>query len=644
MATAVVAGPILEVVCGIVALWSAGGLVEPEQLVNRMTEALVHRGPDEVGTVVLADDGVALGMRRLSILDLEGGHQPMWDERGRCVLVFNGEIYNFAALRHQLVGKGHVFATDHSDTEVIVHGYEEWGVDLFSRLNGMFAVAIWDRDARRLVIARDRVGEKPLYVAKLPSGYAVASELKALMLHPDLDRSLDPVALEQFLVFDYALTPRTVLASVRKVPPGHHAVIDAVGYREDSFWTPRLDGGEGFDEKGVLDRLDAHLDRSVAMRMVADVPVGLFLSGGLDSTTIGYYMRRHSDRVESFSIGFEDAQYDETEYARVAAQALGTQHHVEVLSQRNVLSIVPKLPEILDEPMADQSILPTFLLSQFTRQSVKVALGGDGGDELFLGYNAHQGFRIAGLVGGLPSPLAALAAASAQRLPRRVGSVRLRGLGWVAGHADSVTGRVLTQQPDVRGFRTDARRVLAADLQELLPASVFDGTEAPLLRGLPATATTDDQATVAYLRAYLADDILVKVDRASMAASLEVRAPFLDTDLIDFLLAVPASLKLKRLRRKHLLRALMRDRLPTAIVDRRKFGFNAPVEEWIGTALAPLVREYLDPPRVAAARIFDARSVERLVDAGLNGHGTGDQAHLVWKLLQFELWRERWLT
>jgi asparagine synthase (glutamine-hydrolysing) len=377
--------------------------------------------------------------------------------------------------------------------------------------------------------------------------------------------------------------------------------------------------------------------------MVADVPVGLFLSGGLDSTTIGYYMRRHSDRVESFSIGFEEPRYDETEYARAAARRLGTEHHVEVLSRRNVLAIVPKLPEILDEPMADQSILPMYLLSSFTRQTVKVALGGDGGDELFMGYDAYQGFRVAGLVSALPPPLPALAAGAAHRLPRRIGSVRLRGLRWVAGHSGSVTGRVLTQQPDLSGFRTDARHVLSADLQGLLPASVFDGTEAFLLRGLPSSASTDDKALVAYLRAYLADDILVKVDRASMAASLEVRAPFLDTELMDFLLAVPASLKLKRLRRKHLLRALMRDRLPAAIVDRRKFGFNAPVEEWIGTALAPLVREHLDPPRLAAAGIFDPRAVAGLVDAGLNGRGTGDQAHLLWKLLQFELWRQHWL-
>jgi asparagine synthase (glutamine-hydrolysing) len=375
--------------------------------------------------------------------------------------------------------------------------------------------------------------------------------------------------------------------------------------------------------------------------MVADVPLGLFLSGGLDSTAIGWYMCRHSSRVESFSIGFEDATFDETQHARLAAAHLGTSHSVEILSPATVLDIVPRLPDILDEPMADQSILPTYLLSRFARQRVTVALGGDGGDELFMGYNAFQGFRLSALTGRLPWVTPHVAAELARRLPHRIGPLRLRGTRWVAGHADAVFARAVTGHEDLSAYR-EPRHLIAPSLRVGLARSVFDEPERRIEHGIPGVADIDSKAIVAFFRGYLADDVLVKVDRASMAASLEVRAPFLDAHLVDFMLGVAPSLKLRRMRRKHLLRLLMRDRLPAEIVERPKFGFNAPVGAWLRGPLAPLVRDALSPARLHGVGYLDSQAAARVVDDHLSGRC--DNGSMVWKLLQLELWRERWLT
>jgi len=386
-----------------------------------MTNALMHRGPDDAGYALLAEDGVALGMRRLSILDIEGGRQPMWDENGTRGIVFNGEIYNASELRAGLLRAGHVFLTDHSDTEVIVHGYEQWGCEFFHRLNGMFAFAIWDKSRRRLVVARDRAGEKPLYIARTARGYAVASELKALLRHPEVSRELDHTALDQYLSFDYILGPRSILKNVKKLPAGHFALISSDGYAAEPYWSLAFSpSAESEDE--VLERFDGLMDESVKRRMVADVPVGLFLSGGLDSTTVGYYMSRHTNNLHSFSIGFEEREFDESHYSAMAARHLGTDHHLEIFSQDRLLELVPRVPEILDEPMADQSIFPTYLLSRFARQSVKVALGGDGSDELLMGYRTYWALRLAARADSLPSSVRSLMAAAAERAPEWSGT------------------------------------------------------------------------------------------------------------------------------------------------------------------------------------------------------------------------------
>lgn len=620
--------------CGIVAIVRATGDVTDE--VSAMCDALVHRGPDEAGGADVAR-GVAIAMRRLSIVDIQDGSQPIWNEDRSCAVVFNGEIYNAPELREQLRRCGHQFATDHSDTEVLVHGYEEWRSGLFERLNGMFAVAIWDSRRRKVIVARDRTGEKPLYIARLANGYAVASELKAFATLRDVDRSIDAVALEQYLAFDYAMSPRTMFTGVKKLPAAAYAEISASGVAEHVYWTPEFNE-TSITEEDAVDRLDNLLDRSVARRMISDVPLGLFLSGGLDSTTVGYYMRRHASDVRSFSIGFEDEAFDESAYARIAADAIGTDHHLEVFSPSRVRELLPRVADILDEPMGDQSIFPTYLLSLFTRSSVKVALGGDGSDELLMGYKAFRPLKAAWAVDPVPPLLRRCVATVARRTPARACGRAVRGV---------LLARTLDRRPVERllahlgSFKGDARWILSSDLTERLNESPFDDAERELLSGIPSDLTPAQQTVAAYLRGYLPEDILVKVDRASMAASLEVRAPFLDPDVVDFALRTPTSLRLNGFTGKYLLRRLMRGRIPDVLIDRPKTGFGVPLNRWLRDELSPLVRTTLTQERLREGGIFNPAGVMRLVGDHLSGRQ--DYGHRLWLILQFELWRERWV-
>jgi asparagine synthase (glutamine-hydrolysing) len=603
--------------------------------IEKMTDALYHRGPDDSGTAILNGGSVALGMRRLSVIDLEGGHQPMWSEARDVCLVFNGEIYNFAELRRELVGRGHAFHTDHSDTEVIVHGFEEWRYDLFRRLNGMFAIALWDDRSKQLVVARDRTGEKPLYFAKIPNGYLVCSEVKGLLTHPALRRDIDPEALEEYLAFDYALGPKTLLSNVKKLGAGEYAAITPERVTTSAFWQPSFAKVER-SESELLDEFHSLLDDSVRARMVADVPVGLFLSGGLDSTTVGYFMRRHSDDVHSFSIGFDDVDFDESGHARTAANALGTAHHVEVFSQEKLRELVPRIADILDEPMGDQSIFPTYLLSTFTRKQVKVALGGDGSDELFMGYNAYRPLKVAWMLDAVPLAARAVVASTARRLPSHVGSLPLRGVQFARTLAETPPQRLLNHLGSYKG---NARWILSDGLNGSLPRTFEPGRH--LVNGYGALGAAD-QTVAAYLRGYLQEDILVKVDRASMAASLEVRAPFLDPALIDFANSIPPQWKLHGFTGKYLLRRLMRGRVPDEVIDRPKVGFGVPLNRWLRESLAPMVTDYLSPQRLARDGYFDVPAVKTIVAEHLTGRR--DHGHKIWLLLQFELWRERWVT
>jgi asparagine synthase (glutamine-hydrolysing) len=619
--------------CGIAALLRAD--VPLASTIDAMTDALEHRGPDDRGSTVMSEDRVALGMRRLSIVDLEGGRQPMATADGELTVVFNGEIYNAPDLRRELVARGRRFQTDHSDTEVLLHGYAEWGTGLCERLNGMFAFAIWDRPQRCLVVARDRVGEKPLYIGRVAGGHAIASELKSLLVCPGFDRSIDFAAVEQYLSFDYIIGPRTPFVSAKKLPAGHFALITTAGCEVERYWKPSFEPRIESTQE-LLGELDTLLDDSVQRRMVADVPVGLFLSGGLDSTTVGYYMRRHSDNVHSFSIGFEEADFDESGYAERAARALGTQHHSEILSQDRVLDLVPRVAHLMDEPIGDQSIFPTHLLSVFTQQHVKVALGGDGSDELLMGYKAYRPMKVAWHL-DRPPALRRQVAALAHALPTHIASRRVRGLEFARTVDRPPVQRILAH---LGCFGGDARWILAPGVRESLPSSVYTEPEAEIGQNGAGGLGGADATVAAYLRGYLQEDILVKVDRCSMAASLEVRAPFLDPRLVDLFLATPSRIRMRGFTGKHPLRVLMRGRIPDEVIDRPKRGFGAPLDNWLRGPLAPLVKDYLSPARVREQGIFDAQAVDGVVRAHLSGGA--DHGQRLWLLLLFELWRERW--
>jgi len=622
--------------CGIVGLVSFS---EPPDraLAAAMGRSIAHRGPDDDG-LELIDRTCALGSRRLSILDIAGGHQPMWDERKRHCVVFNGEIYNHAEVRDRLVGLGHTFATDHSDTETLVHGFEEWGPELFPKLDGQFAIAIWDRDEKSLTLARDRAGEKPLYIGSVPAGFAFASELKALLVHPGLSREVDVAAMEQYLAFDYVVAPRSALRDVQKLRAGYYAVISASGIATHPYWSLSF-RRQPTSAGDAVDRLDALLDRSVATRMLADVPVGLFLSGGLDSSTVGYYMARHGARIRAFTIGFEERGYDETHYATEVAKHLELEHDIEVLSESRVRDLLPSVTELLDEPMSDPSVIPTYLLSTFARRHVKVALGGDGSDELLMGYRTYQALKVAGWVDRVPYPVRHLYASAARRIPDRTDGWVGKSRRFAAGMDIPAETRLIAR---LGAFGLGARAFLAASVRDRLTSPV----EAEPVREIEASFSGahdwGDRTVGAYMRAYLQEDILTKVDRASMAASLEVRAPFLMPDLIDFLAAVPSSTKLRGFTRKSLLRKVMRGRIPDAIIDRPKQGFGAPLDSWFRGDLSSLARETLSPEALRASGLLEPATVTRLLDEHLAG--SADHGRRVWALVQLQLWHRRWVA
>ena len=610
--------------------------VDLQLSIDEMTDSLAHRGPDDRGVAMFQEHGVALGMRRLSIVDLDGGKQPMWTDDGRYCLVFNGEVYNAPELRRELAQLGQRFRTDHSDTEVVLHGFAWWKHDVWARLNGMFAVLIWDRERRVLVAARDRFGKKPLFISDCRGGFALGSELKAVLAAPGVARQVDLVALEQYLTFDYVIGPRTMLAGTSKLPGAHYAEFTADGFESTQYWSPPT--GHRHSSEGAAARLDDFLDRAVRRRLISDVPLGLFLSGGLDSSTIGYYMRRHSQEVHSFSIGFEEEAFDESPYSSLAATTLGTRHHQEIFSQNRLQDLIPRIGDVLDEPMGDQSILPTYLLSTFTRAHVTVALGGDGSDELMMGYNSYLPLKIGWSADRIPG-LSQMLAAVARRSPESVFGRRSRGIKFARQLERSPWERLFVL---LGHFDGNARWVLADDAVDQLPDTVFDEPATQMRLLTQGRWHGGEETVLGYLRGYLQEDILVKVDRASMATSLEVRSPFLDPDLVDFALGLPLNLRLRGRTGKYLLRRLMRGRLPDALIDRHKVGFGVPLNQWLRESQRDLLLDYLSPSRLHAQGIFNSRQVSAIVRQHLTGRG--DRGHQLWLILLFQLWHERWVA
>ncbi len=636
--------------CGITgAVWTDPAAALDPATLERMTELVAHRGPDDrdsycsdyrLQTGGAPQPGVALGHRRLSIIDLAGSRQPLSNEDGTIWLVFNGEIYNFRDLRRRLEGSGHRFRTD-GDVETIVHLYEDEGVEFAKHLWGMFAIAIWDAPRRQLVLARDRLGKKPLVYRLEKDRLLFASELKCLLAVPGVSREIDPGALDEYLTYQYVPHPNTIFRGIRKLPPAHYAVWRDGRFEVASYWQPDFNQEVRRPLADYAEDLQSRLTDAVRLRLQSDVPLGAFLSGGVDSSiVVGLMSRLSGGPVKTFSIGFPEPDYDETRFAREVAQRFGTEHY-ELRVEPNAVEILPKLVWHYDEPMSDSSALPTWYLSEMTRQHVKVALTGDGGDELFAGYDRYRAVRLSAILDKLPGPLRRLAASGIwQRLPggNRRRSILRRFKRFSAALGKPISRRYL----DWIGIFGEAGR--AALYSDDFLAALPDVDPAEFLLRAWRRADRRDLVTAASLAdliTYLPCDLLTKVDIASMAHSLECRQPFLDHRVVELAIAMPIEFKQRFGRGKRILLKAFADLLPASIRRRKKMGFGIPLESWLRNELKQFARDVLLDPVSLGRGYFRPEAVTQLIDehqAGLRNH-----SYRLWSLLVLELWHRQWM-
>jgi len=616
-------------VCGIAGLLAVDQQARPDaEAVRRMCDAMVHRGPDDHG--LRAEGACVLGHRRLSIIDLRPeAAQPLTNEDDTISVVVNGEIYNFVELRQGLEQRGHRFKS-RSDSEVVLHLYEEYGVDFLDHLRGMFAIALWDAPRRRLVLARDRFGKKPLYYHAGPRGLVFASELGGLVASGLFEKQPDLVAIDAFICLQYVPAPMTAFEGVRKLPAGHRLVCEnGVIHEPEPYFTLRFNQPRAGDVQELTEELRELLEESVRVRLMSDVPLGAFLSGGIDSSLIVALMARQSSQpVKTFSVGFTSKDHSELPYAKMVADQYETDHH-EMIVQPDMTSVVPEMVRHYGEPFADSSALPTWYLCEYTRTGVTVALSGDGGDEAFGGYRRYMHSRTARAIRRAPWPLPQLAAGILTHLPtpqaqevRDFGErlmqpehLRFLGLSAPIPHKD----RMAIYSPQMRDqFSTD---LVALEFERLFEES----------RAQDAVNRVIDVDT----RTYLSDNILTKVDIASMAHSLEVRCPLIDQEVMQFAASLPGSMKIRGFSTKFLLRQVAQDLLPRRILTRPKQGFGLPIDRWMREDLAPLSRDVLLDQRARERGILDPSAVEDILARQQRGEPRGFQ---IWTLMILELW------
>jgi len=612
--------------------------IAPEEL-RRMNEAIFHRGPDEEG--FYHHEQIGMAMRRLSIIDLSSGQQPISNEDGTLWIVYNGEIYNYLELRAELERRGHRFKTK-SDTEAIVHAYEEYGVDCPSKLNGMFSFAIWDTRRRSLFLSRDRLGKKPLYYYAGRDRFLFASEMKSILQAQGVPRRISPQALDLYLTYEYVPAPHTILADLKKLPAGHSLLIKADGKTElRRYWDLHF-RENGYHSAELQQGLVELLQDAVKIRLMSEVPLGAFLSGGIDSSCVVALMARAMDQpVKTFSIGFEEGSYNELHYAREIARHYRTDHK-EFILRPNALELTEKLVRHLDEPLGDFSIFPTYLVSKMAREHVTVVLSGDGGDELFAGYDAYRADRIYRAYRRLPAFVRqGLISPAAKLLPpteKKKGAFN-KIKRFVEG----------TQYPE------DLQHVrwmifLAAQEKRLLYGEALRSVDMQhgahdFMRHHFQNADSQDEINrqlYVDIKTYLCDDIMVKVDRMSMAASLEARAPFLDYRVVEYAATIPSALKLRGKQTKWILKQAMAGLLPPQIIKRGKEGFSIPIKNWLKQELRPLMLEVLSPARLKRDGFFDAAYVQRLIDEHLRG--VENHSHRLWALTVFGIWHDHYLS
>jgi asparagine synthase (glutamine-hydrolysing) len=623
--------------CGITGIVDTAKPIDRDVL-SRMANALRHRGPDDESYYVSDPKpgfaNVGFGFRRLSIIDLSGGRQPMCNEDGSLWLVCNGELYNFPEVKKRLIANGHKFRTG-SDVEVLLHLYEEHGENCIEHVNGMFAFAIWDSKNQKLFLGRDRMGKKPLYYRETPTHFIFGSEVKALLQHPQCPRELDMSSLSKYLAYEYVPAPHCIFKGVKKLPAGHclswqNGKTSVRRYWDVAFGKVSVPN----NENEVAEQLRERLKESVRLRLISDVPLGVFLSGGIDSSSVVALMSelRAAKQIKTFAIGFDVPSFDESRHARRIADYFSTDHREHIFSSKTLVDTLPDVSAFMDEPLGDASIVPTYLLSKFTREHVTVALGGDGGDELFAGYPTFQADRAArmiplsGVVKALATPLANLLRSSGENfsLDFKIKQF-LRGLGHSAG---------IRNQAWLGSFTPDEQLELLKDSGAIDRYSDITAHEC---------SATDpiDRLTYFYCKFYLQDDILTKVDRASMACSLEVRAPFLDYTFVEFANSIPTHLKLRGFTTKYILKKAMANKLPPDIVGRGKKGFGIPVAKWFRNELRNFVADTFSETRIRQQGIFNDRAITRLWQE--HQSGCKDNRKQLWTLFMFQLWFEKYM-
>jgi asparagine synthase (glutamine-hydrolysing) len=639
--------------CGIVGFVTRKNIESFSRSLPSATASLAHRGPDDSGIFVDASAGVGLGHRRLSILDLSPlGHQPMASDDAKVRIAYNGEVYNFKDLRKELEKTGHHFNSD-SDTEVILKAYMAWGTECLGHFIGMFALAIWDGRSRRLFLARDQLGIKPLYYYHHQGSLIFASELKGILAFRGIARTLDTGALPLFLHYQYIPSPRTIYQHIFKLLPGHFLICDS-GTVHTSSWAQMRDASirrSSPSELTCLDQLQEILTRAISDQMVSDVPLGALLSGGIDSSLVTAIMQQVSSRpVKTFSIGFRESRFNEAPWAARVADCLGTCHTELYVTSRDAISVIPRLPEIYDEPFADASAIPSFLVSQLTRSHVTVALSGDGGDEQFCGYTRYWATQAM--------------ASGFQRLPEALRTWLYNSLLLLpASFVESLYNRLQPLLPSSfrsANFPDKWQKLIAqmnhADLQSLYRVSVclWDRDRIGRLTGrFPEPSRfeqvfekTMDWPALSRLmqvdqQTYLTDAMLVKVDRASMAAGLEIRVPLLDQRVVEYASQIPEAFLFQKGQGKHILRRLLSRFIPTELFERPKMGFAIPVSRWLRAELKPMLLDYLSEERLKREGLFDVAYVAATVSDHLSGRA--DHPHRLWALLMWEMWREKWL-
>jgi len=610
-----------------------GPVAGTADLITRMCQAIIHRGPDDHG--VMIKGGAVLGMRRLSIIDLAGGHQPISGEDESVTIVFNGEIYNFRELHSLLKSRGHTFQT-HSDTEAIVHAYEEFGPSCVEHLRGMFAFAIWNERKKELFLARDRVGKKPLYYTVTSEGtFVFGSELKSLLVHPEVKRNINLEAVDAYLTLGYVPDPQCIFRDIYKLPPGHHLTFSENRVAIHKYWDFEFSPDPSMTPEACTRRLRELLDEAVRVRLVSDVPLGAFLSGGIDSSTVVGLMARHMGQpVKTFSIGFHEDSYSELKYARLTARKFATEHH-EFFVTPEICDVVDDLVRHFDEPFADPSTIPTYMVSKLARDYVKVVLSGDGGDELFAGYTRYIIDRKRSGFGRLPAVI--------RRKLMQPLSVKLPhgtlGRNYIHNVALDPIDRYLDS---VSVFSTLNRQLLYTD--DFKKQLGTDGGVLSEFRDYAAAVKTGDpldQLLNIDSKTYLPGDILTKVDRMSMAVSLEARVPLLDHKLIEFVMRIPARMKMSGLQTKYIFKKAVEDLVPEEILNRPKQGFGMPIEEWINQQLRDHIRDTLHGFRSRQRDYVNPDYVDVLLDE--HERGRRNHSYALWGLFMFELWHREFV-